>query len=133
MPDNASTPLKGIEDAEAALQRVEPDVLALSEEGFLAPPAAPWWVVASEGEADGTEPSELDEVIKRLAPRWFVMRNLHRRPSLALLPSRTTRCWLRGPVTRHDLRWLARGNATSAAGATRSSRPRSTGRGCRRR
>jgi DNA helicase HerA-like ATPase len=62
--------------------------------------AGAWWIgrlqtdadrervveaVASEGGADGTEPSELDEVIKRLAPRWFVMRNLHHKPSLALL------------------------------------------------
>jgi hypothetical protein len=34
MPDNVSTPLKGIEDAEAAFKRVEPDALALSEEQF---------------------------------------------------------------------------------------------------
>ena len=34
MPDNASTPLKGIEDAEAAFKRVEPDALALPEEQF---------------------------------------------------------------------------------------------------
>jgi hypothetical protein len=83
--------------------------------------AGAWWIgrlqtdadrervveaVASEGGADGTEPSELDELIKRLAPRWFVMRNLHRKPSLALLQSRTTLCWLRGPMTRHDLRRL---------------------------
>jgi DNA helicase HerA-like ATPase len=62
--------------------------------------AGAWWIgrlqtdadrervveaVASEGGADGTDPSELDEVIKRLAPRWFVMRNLHHKPSLALL------------------------------------------------
>ena len=108
MPDDMNVPLNGFEDAEAALKRVEPDALALSEEGFPAPPAAPWWIAANEGGADKTEPSELDEVIKRLAPRWFVRRNLHRRPSLALLPSRTTRCWLRGPMTRHDLRRLVR-------------------------
>jgi hypothetical protein len=47
--------------------------------------AGAWWIgrlqtdadrervveaVTSEGDTDGTEPSELDEVIKRLAPRW---------------------------------------------------------------
>jgi hypothetical protein len=31
-----------------------------------------------------------------------------RKPGLALLQSRTTLCWLRGPMTRHDLRRLTR-------------------------
>lgn len=43
------------------------------------------------------------DVIKRLAPRWFVARNLHRTPSVRLLQSRTTLSWLRGPMTRADL------------------------------
>ena len=87
--------------------------------------AGTWWVgrlqtdadrervveaVASEGDAEGTEASELDEVIKKLAARWFVMRTMHRRPSLRLLQSRTTLCWLRGPMTRGDLRRLGAGS-----------------------
>jgi len=47
-------------------------------------------------------------VIKRLTPRWFVMRNIHRAPGVSLLQSRTTLCWLRGPMTRADLRRLTR-------------------------
>jgi hypothetical protein len=36
MPDDMNVPLKGFEDAEAALKRVEPDALALSEDQFAA-------------------------------------------------------------------------------------------------
>jgi hypothetical protein len=50
------------------------------------------------------EPAVVTDVIKRLAPRWFVARNVHRAPSLGLLQSRTTLTWLRGPMTRADLR-----------------------------
>ncbi|MEN9579056.1 MAG: hypothetical protein RJA70_2065 [Pseudomonadota bacterium] len=45
-------------------------------------------------------------VLKALAPRWFVMRNIHRPKELALRQSRTTLCWLRGPMTRGALRRL---------------------------
>jgi len=85
--------------------------------------AGAWWIgrlqtdadrqrvveaMASEGGDAGTEPSELADVIKRLTPRWFVMRNIHRAPGVSLLQSRTTLCWLRGPMTRADLRRLPR-------------------------
>lgn len=53
---------------------------------------------------DAFEPEEVAEVIKRLAPRWFVARNVHRAPGVGLLQSRTTLSWLRGPMTRDDLR-----------------------------
>jgi hypothetical protein len=35
-----------------------------------------------------------------------VVRNVHRAPSLVLLQSRTTLCWMRGPMTRGDLKIL---------------------------
>jgi hypothetical protein len=60
---------------------------------------------ATEG-ADAFDPSVVTDTVKRLAPRWFVVRNVHRRPSTALLQSRTTLSWLRGPMTRADLRRL---------------------------
>jgi len=44
-----------------------------------------------------------------LSPRWFAVRNMHRAPRLALLCSRTTMAWLRGPMTRGDLRRLVGG------------------------
>jgi hypothetical protein len=62
--------------------------------------------MASEAGLGEIEPSELSETIKQLAPRWFAVRNLHREPKLALAKSRTTLCWLRGPMTRGDLRRL---------------------------
>jgi Helicase HerA, central domain len=50
----------------------------------------------------------LADVLKVLAPRWFVLRNVHRPKQLVLLQSRTTLCWLRGPLTRNDLKRLTR-------------------------
>lgn len=54
------------------------------------------------------------DVVKRLAPRWFVARNVHRAPNLCLMQSRTTLAWLRGPMTRADLKRLV-GAGTGAA------------------
>ncbi len=58
-----------------------------------------------------TSSSDLDadslaSIIKSLAPRWFVMRNARRPKEAALLNSRTTLCWLKGPMARADLRRL---------------------------
>jgi hypothetical protein len=47
---------------------------------------------------------QLTGLLKQLAPRWFVMRNVHQRPPLVLVQSRTTLCWLRQPMTRGDLK-----------------------------
>ncbi len=88
------------------------DYRALSNAGL-------WWVGRLQTDADrervveamssdvglhDIEPSELSDVVKQLAPRWFVMRNVHRAPGIALLQSRTTLSWMRGPMTREDLR-----------------------------
>jgi hypothetical protein len=41
-----------------------------------------------------------------------VLRNVHQNPPMRLLQSRTTLSWLRGPMTRHDLkRLLSNGRA----------------------
>jgi hypothetical protein len=63
-------------------------------------------LASSDGAAAGAEPAELAALLKALAPRWFVMRNVHRAPSLALAQSRTTLAWLKGPMTRSDLKRL---------------------------
>ena len=52
------------------------------------------------------EAERLEDALKMLAPRWFVLRNAHRPKEIGLLMSRTTLCWLRGPMTREDLRRL---------------------------
>ena len=62
--------------------------------------------LATEGDTSGADPTELAELVKMLAGRWFVLRNMHRAPHLSLLQSRSTLCWLRGPMTRGDLREL---------------------------
>jgi DNA helicase HerA-like ATPase len=63
---------------------------------------------SESGGADAVEPSALADVIKVLAPRWFVLKNARATgpEALALLQSRTTMCWLRGPMTRGDLKRL---------------------------
>ncbi|MEN9580187.1 MAG: hypothetical protein RJA70_3196 [Pseudomonadota bacterium] len=50
----------------------------------------------------------LDQTVQRLAPRWFVMRNIHLGPSPALLQPRYALSFLRGPMTRSELRMAAR-------------------------
>lgn len=65
--------------------------------------------MGSEGGLDGSDPGTLNDVVKALAPRWFVMRNMHREPKLALMKTRTTLSWMRGPMTKGDLRRLVRG------------------------
>jgi hypothetical protein len=46
----------------------------------------------------------LSDVLKQLAPRWFVFRSVYHPDHVLLLQSRTTYCWLRGPMTRSDLK-----------------------------
>jgi hypothetical protein len=63
-------------------------------------------VNALSGGSAGTDPTQLADILKVLASRWFVLRNVHQTPPLQLLQSRTTLSWLRGPMTRHDLKRL---------------------------
>ena len=71
----------------------------------------------SGGERDGVEPEALANVLKLLAPRWFVLRNVHQTPAMVLVQSRTTLCWLRGPMTRSDLKRLV---GAAAAGGVKA-------------
>lgn len=61
--------------------------------------------MSTTGNAD-VDTDSLAATIKALAPRWFVMRNAKRPKEVALLQSRTTLCWLKGPMARADLRRL---------------------------
>ena len=63
--------------------------------------------LSSAGGLDGVEPATLADTLKQLAKRWFVVHDVHRAPAVALLQSRTALSWLRGPMTRGDLRRLA--------------------------
>jgi hypothetical protein len=60
----------------------------------------------SHNSSANLDADSIASVIKSLAPRWFVMRNARRPKELALLNSRTTLCWLKGPMARADLRRL---------------------------
>ncbi|MDP3273748.1 MAG: DUF853 family protein [Deltaproteobacteria bacterium] len=52
----------------------------------------------------------LDDTIKRLGKRWFLVRNAHEgAQGTRLLRPRQTLAWLRGPLTRAELRKLTRG------------------------
>ena len=71
-------------------------------------------VNAMSGDGAGVDSGPLADVLKVLAPRWFVLRNVHQNPSMMLLQSRTTLSWLRGPMTRNDLkRVMARSIGTN--------------------
>ena len=46
----------------------------------------------------------LGATVQRLLPRWFVMRDVHAESSVTLLQPRWAMSWLRGPMTRGELR-----------------------------
>ncbi len=52
----------------------------------------------------GCSAPELSNVIRRLGPRWFLVRNVHATPSLVLLKPRWALSFLRGPMTLGDIR-----------------------------
>jgi hypothetical protein len=52
---------------------------------------------------DGTLAQTLNSTVQRLAPRWFVVRDVHQ-GGPPLLQPRWTMSWLRGPMTRTELR-----------------------------
>ena len=51
----------------------------------------------------GESESALAEVLKTINPRWFVMRNAHA-PGTLLMQPRWTMSFLRGPMTRHEIK-----------------------------
>lgn len=63
-------------------------------------------VEALTAEGGDVESEELHDALKSLAHRWFVLRNVHQTPAMVLLQSRSTLCWLKGPMTRGDLKRL---------------------------
>jgi hypothetical protein len=52
----------------------------------------------------GSGPSELTSLIRKLAPRWFLVRNVHASPAMSLLQPRWALSFLRGPMTLGDIR-----------------------------
>jgi hypothetical protein len=58
-----------------------------------------------EGLAGGAalDAGALDDVVKRLSPRWFVVRDAQAKDAMQLVRPRTALTWLRGPLTRGEL------------------------------
>ena len=54
--------------------------------------------------SDADDVSELGRTVQRLADRWFVIRNAHSTSAPLLMQPRWALSWLRGPMTRQELR-----------------------------
>ena len=90
---------------------MELDYRALSNAGF-------WAVGRLQTDADrervvdslenatevGGSAAEIENVIRRLGPCWFLVRNVHATPNTALLQPRWALSFLRGPMTLGDIR-----------------------------
>jgi hypothetical protein len=53
---------------------------------------------------NGFSTAELGSVVKNLAPRWFLMRDVHARVGTILLQPRWAMSLLRGPMTRNEIK-----------------------------
>ncbi len=60
--------------------------------------------MASAGGDGGPSRAALSATIKRLAKRWFVLRNVHADRDGVLVNPRHAITWMRGPLTRVELR-----------------------------
>jgi hypothetical protein len=72
--------------------------------------------LAGAGLSGAQSAAELTNSIKRLAPRWFVMRDAHSGNGAVLLQPRWAMSFLRGPMTRTEIR-MARELAAAAGKA----------------
>src|SRR4051794_9106376 len=53
---------------------------------------------------DATSAKKISSVLQHLSARWFVIRDVHATQGLGLLQPRWSMSWLRGPLTRGELR-----------------------------
>jgi hypothetical protein len=60
--------------------------------------------LAGNAAIDHAASHEIGDVVRRLAPRWFVVRDAHADDGLALLQPRWALSYLRGPMTRGEMR-----------------------------
>jgi hypothetical protein len=61
-------------------------------------------VIDGLSESDARLSKTLSRTVQKLAPRWFVMRDAHAGPAPFLAQPRWAFSWLRGPMTRVELR-----------------------------
>ena len=60
--------------------------------------------LSSSAAGDGASTAELGHIAKRLAPRWFLMRDVHAGRGTLLLQPRWAMSFLRGPMTLSEIR-----------------------------
>jgi len=60
--------------------------------------------LATSDAGGGTSAEELTDITKRLAPRWFVLRNVHAKHSTILMQPRWAMSFMRGPMTPSEIR-----------------------------
>jgi hypothetical protein len=70
--------------------------------GFL--PPHPEGLAGSGGEGAGSSRKELEATLKKLAPRWFMLRDAHAKDGMRLLNPRWAMSYLRGPMTGVEIR-----------------------------
>ncbi|MEI8254365.1 MAG: helicase HerA-like domain-containing protein [Deltaproteobacteria bacterium] len=70
-------------------------------------------VEGGAGAGEAMDAADLGAKLKMLAPRWFVMRDVHRTPAAALVQTRWTLSWMRGPMTRGEIRRVSGGPKTA--------------------
>ena len=61
-------------------------------------------LAGSGGEHDYLTPSELGKIAKRLAQRWFLVRDAHAKTGTVLMQPRWAMSFMRGPMTRTEIR-----------------------------
>jgi hypothetical protein len=69
--------------------------------------------------ANGHTTAELGKVVKNLAPRWFLMRDVHAKVGTLLLQPRWAMSFLRGPMTRNEIRRALDFTVGTSAAASR--------------
>jgi DNA helicase HerA-like ATPase len=77
-------------------------------------------LVGSDGGAGVDGAAELGAIIKALPPRTFFVRDVHRKPATGLMSTRWTMSYLRGPMTRQELKRVAPKRAASTSVPTPS-------------
>ena len=53
---------------------------------------------------DGTSAEDIANLVRRLGPRWFLVRDVHAEPNTVLLQPRWALSYLRGPMTPAEIR-----------------------------
>ena len=60
--------------------------------------------MVTTGSSLSLKPADLADIVKRLAPRWFLIRDVHADQGLGLMQPRWTMSYMRGPMTRLEIR-----------------------------